>query len=153
MTFRRLPYSVLLTLTLLTAPRIHAQSPPGPDFNVLRKSWVHCLETRDLQASLAAYASDATFTNPDGTHASGKELRQLYETVFKTFRAKITMTPRASEFSGNLAYEGGSYDETVTLTGSGERKHFQGDYLTVYRHTGKANWLIVQQVWTAAPGK
>jgi len=153
MTLRRLPNAAFSISMLLTTLGLPAQSPTGPDFNALRKSWVHSLETRDLQASLAAYAGDAVFTSADGTHVSGQELRQLYETVFKAFRATITMTPRATEFSGRLAYEAGSYDETVVVTESGTRKHFSGDYLTIYRNAGKAKWLIVQQVWTEAPGK
>lgn len=145
---------VVLLLAILAASIFSpAQSITAPDFEGLRSNWIQKLESRDLAGSLALYTSDATFTNPDGTHVSGAGLRDLYQTVFQSFHARIVMTPRSHGFSGSLAYEAGSYGEDITQIDDGERKHIDGDYLTVYRRTGSGAWLIVEQVWTEAARK
>jgi ketosteroid isomerase-like protein len=151
---KKTAHLVALMLTLLHSSVLsRAQSVTAPDFEALRSNWVQRLESRDLGGSLALYTTDATFTNPDGTHVSGAALRDLYQTVFQSFRAKITMTPRSHASSGSLAYEAGSYAEDITPIGDGERKHSDGDYLTVYRRTDSGGWLIVEQVWTETSPK
>lgn len=149
---RQLLLFVLLLRFIWAPPSLCAQQPPGPDFNSLRQLWIQNLEARKLEPALALYAADATFVNADGTHVAGAGLRNLFETVFREFRATITMTSRASEFSCNLAYESGSYDERVTVSATGEQKRVTGDYMTIYR-ASRDKWLIAQQVWTQAPGK
>ncbi len=146
--------SFLLFLSFLAAPpALFAQQSAAPDFNALRKTWIQDLEGRKLGPAIALYAGDAMFINADGSHVTGDGLRKLFETVFTNFRARITMTSRASAFSGVLAYDSGNYDETITVAATGEQKHLTGDYLTVYRRGAVDKWLIVQQVWTQAPEK
>jgi uncharacterized protein (TIGR02246 family) len=141
-----------LTLLLLAAsltPALHAQSAP---FEQLRQTWVDDLEGRDLEASLALYTPDATFINPDGTHAATPaEIRQLFSFVYAAFQAKIQLTSRSTNTSGDLAFDSGSYTETITERGAQPGQgihHLNGDYLTVYHHDPDGRWRIVQQAWT-----
>ena len=149
---RHLPFlfrALLVSAALLPLSSL-AQTTAAPNFERLRHRWVQELESQDLDGSLALYAKDATFTNPDGTHVSGVALRNLYKTVFESFRSKILMNPRSKATSGSLAYEAGSYAEDLTAIGTGTKKHVTGDYLTVYRREDSGAWLIVEQVWTQA---
>jgi uncharacterized protein (TIGR02246 family) len=131
---------------------LHSQS--SAPVEQLRQTWVKDLEARSLEASLALYAPDATFINPDGTHASTPEaLRQLFTFVYGGFTAKIQLISRSTGGSGDLAFDSGSYTETVTEVASDPGKgvhHLSGDYLTVYRREPDGRWQIVQQAWTEA---
>lgn len=131
-----------------------ASASPAP-MAQLRHDWVTALEAQNLEASLALYAADANFINPDGTHTkSAAELRKLYTTVFAAFTAKIKLVSRTTGQSGNLAYDSGSYTETLAERGQPAGQGFhavRGDYLTLYRHDPDDRWRIVQQVWTQAP--
>jgi ketosteroid isomerase-like protein len=146
-------FSALVLAILLSAPSLRAQSAAPPDFASLRKAWVQKLESRDLAGAMALYSLDATFFNNDGTHVSGDALRDLFQSVFRSFHARITMTPRTHGFSGFLAYESGSYVEDITASDNGRRTHLEGDYLTIYRRIGAGPWLIVEQMWSEAPHK
>lgn len=148
----RLFQMTLATIVLLSISGT-AQPATAPNFEGLRNRWIHNLESQDLEGSLALYSTDATLTNPDGTHVSGPALRELYKIVFGAFRAKILMSPRSHAFSGTLAYEAGSYTEDLTRIENGEIQHVSGDYLTVYREADSGGWLIVEQVWTETPHK
>ncbi|MFY9856176.1 MAG: nuclear transport factor 2 family protein [Terracidiphilus sp.] len=143
----------LVPVMLLASALSWTQSATKPDFEGLRNQWVQKLESRDLAGSLALYADDATFANPDGTHVSGAALANLYKTVFESFHAKIVVTPRSDAFSSSLAYEAGSYAEDLVAIANGKQIHVSGDYLTIYRRTAAGKWLIVEQMWTEAVPK
>jgi uncharacterized protein (TIGR02246 family) len=138
-----------LLLAAFLAPAAHAQAAP---FEQLRQTWVTDLEARDLEASLALYTSDATFINPDGTHAATPaEIRQLFTFVYAAIQAKIQLTSRSTSTSGDLAFDSGSYTETLTERGAQPGQgihHLSGDYLTIYHHDADGHWRIVQQAWT-----
>lgn len=142
-----------LASSVLLSVLATAQLPTGPNFDGLRNKWIHNLESQDIEGSLALSSTDATLTNPDGTHVSGPALRDLYKAVFRSFHAKILMSPRAHAFSDTLAYEAGSYTENLTRIANGEVQQVSGDYLTLYRKTASGGWLIVEQVWTETPHK
>jgi ketosteroid isomerase-like protein len=82
-------------------------------------------------------------------------LRQLFQTITTTMDSDLAFTSERVEISGDLAYDSGTYKETLVTRATGKVQHTSGDYLTVYRRTkapnGNAVWLIVEQVWTGAP--
>jgi len=52
--------------------------------------------------------------------------------------------------SGNLAYDSGTYRETLTDRATGKAQKVSGTYLTVYRRMGE-KWLIAEQMWALTP--
>ena len=82
-------------------------------------------------------------------------IRQLFQTITATMDSDLAFTSERVEISGDLAYDSGTYKETLITRATGKAQHTSGDYLTVYRRTkapnGNAVWLIVEQVWTGAP--
>ena len=146
----------LLFSTVFLAATARAQTSHAP-IPQLRHAWVVNLETRNLEASLALYATDATFINPDGTHADTPvELRKLYMSVFSQFTSRIDLTSHNTGQSGDLAFDSGSYTEVLhersKPAGQGIH-HFSGDYLTLYHRDHDGQWRILQQVWTEAPAQ
>ena len=84
-------------------------------------------------------------------------LRQLFTTITATFDSDLTFTSQRVEISSELAYDSGTYKETLLNRATGKAQNMTGDYLTIYRRTKAANgnavWLIVEQIWTGGEVK
>ena len=130
------------------------QSAGDDGFSRLREDWARNLHEKRVDASVAEYAADAEFIEQDGQRVKGTAaLKQLYEMITKTFDSDLTFTSVRVEVSGDLAYDSGTYQETLVTRSSRARQKMRGSYLTVYRRAKGGTWLIVQQVWTGAPVK
>ena len=144
-------------LMLLLAFQVPGAAKPTPatdqdPFAALRDQWAKDLKGKFVDDSLAQYAPDADFVSDDGRTHGVAALRQLFTTVTKTFDSDLSFRSERIEISGELAYDSGTYKETLTNRATGKAQPMAGDYLTVYRRTklgnGNAVWLIVEQVWT-----
>lgn len=134
-----------LLLVLLWAQAGTAADP----FAALRQEWARDLHDKRVEASVALYAPDATFIQPDGGRVEGAAaIRTLYQTITSTFDSDLTFTSRQVAVSGELAYDSGTYTETLVTRPTGEKQPMAGSYQTVYRKTTTGGWKIVQQVWT-----
>lgn len=117
----------------------------------LREKWARDLKEKNIDASVAGFAPDAEFIGPDGSRVRGTAaLRALFETITKIYDSDLTFYSWQKQVSGDLAYDSGTYRETLILRASGERQHSSGSYLTIYRRGADGHWLIVEQVWTGA---
>jgi ketosteroid isomerase-like protein len=111
-------------------------------FGQLREQWAQNLREKRIEASVAEYTADGEFIQPDGGRIQGTDaLRKLYETITATFESDLVFDSKRIETSGDLAYDSGTYRETLILRANGKQQQSQGSYLTIYR-------LIVEQVWT-----
>ncbi|MGA7110300.1 MAG: DUF4440 domain-containing protein [Terracidiphilus sp.] len=120
-------------------------------FEQLRSAWAHNLRDKKVDASVAAYAPDAEFLQPDGSRVRGAAaLRKLYETISATYNSDLTFQSLRLESSGSLAYDSGTYSETLIDRATAKPQISKGNYLTVYRRNASGNWLIIEQMWTGA---
>jgi len=121
-------------------------------FAPLREQWVHNLHEKRIDASVAQYAADAEFIEPDGSRVRGTvALRHLFETITATYDSDLHFDSLRVEVSGDLAYDSGTYQESLVLRASGKVQHSSGSYLTIYFRSGKSGaWLIVEQAWTGS---
>jgi ketosteroid isomerase-like protein len=125
-----------------------------PEFNALRTGWARNLHEKKLDALLAAYAPDADFVQPNGTHVRGtKNLATLFRSVMSTFDSDLVFTPESVAVVAAAATEDGRYTETLITRTTGEKQVIHGAYRTVYHRDAKARWLIEKQVWPAPDGK
>jgi peptidoglycan-N-acetylglucosamine deacetylase len=121
-------------------------------FVPLRQEWAQNLREKKIEASVAEYAADGEFIQPDGGRVRGTEaLRKLYETITTTFDSDLVFDSQRVETSGDLAFDSGTFREVLTMRATGKRLFSTGSYLTVYRREAGGSWLIVQQVWTGPP--
>jgi ketosteroid isomerase-like protein len=146
---------VLLGMWTTAAAGQASHAPHGDDgknvFGALRQEWARNLHDKHVDASVAEYAADAEFINPDGSRAHGTaELRHLFETVTGMFDSDLVFESKKVEISGDLAYDSGTYQEGLTVRATGKAQRASGSYLTVYRRGKDGAWLIVEQVWTGA---
>ncbi len=151
-----------LLLLLLLAFQVPGAAKPAPatdqdPFAALRDQWAKDLKGKFIDDSLAQYAPDADFISDVGRTHGMAALRQLFTTITKTLDSDMTFHSERIEISGELAYDSGTYKETLLNRATGKTQLMTGDYLTVYRRTklanGNAIWLIVEQVWTGGEVK
>jgi ketosteroid isomerase-like protein len=142
----------MIDLVLILAMVVQSAGDDG--FGRLREDWARNLHEKRVDASLAEYATDGEFLQPDGEQVKGTAaLRHLFETITKTFDSNLKFTSSRVEASGDLAYDSGTYRETLVTRASGKRQEMRGSYLTVYRRGNDGAWLIVEQAWTGGPAE
>ena len=120
-------------------------------FAVLREQWARNLHDKKIEASVAEFAADGEFIEPDGSRVRGtSELRHLFEMITATYDSDLHFESQRVELSGDLAYDSGTYHEALILRASGKAQRSSGSYLTIYRRGKDGTWLIVEQVWTGS---
>ena len=119
-----------------------------------RDKWLTAFKSKDVASAVAFYASDAAFLQPTGERIEGsKAIRELYEKVVSTFDTDLTLTSRVLEASGSLACDSGEYEETLTNRATGQKQHYRGQYVIVFRLGPEGEWRIIQHVWTVVPNQ
>ena len=115
----------------------------------MRQQWARNLHDKRIDVSVGEYAPDAEFIQPDGMRVRGSDaLRKLFETITTTFDSDLVFESQGVETSGKLAFDSGTYHETLVLRASDKHQSSTGSYLTIYRREPNGAWLIVEQSWT-----
>lgn len=134
----------ILLVIMLVLPQVSTADPIAK----LRQKWAHDLQEKRLEASIALYAQDAVFIQPDGTRVKGLvAIRRLYEKVTSTFDSSLNFSSERVEISRDLAYDSGTYTETLVMRATHKSILNKGSYLTIYRRSRDGNWKIVEQMW------
>jgi len=160
--FRLLPSShrtavAFLALSTLLAPTLTptagaARSSTPETIARIREAWVQDLRTKQLEPILKFYAPDAVFLQPTGERISGSAaIRSLFQNIMATFNSDLTLHSQNLGTSGDLAYDSGDFQETLTVIASGSKISAKGSYLIIFKRQPNATWLIVQQVFTGTP--
>jgi ketosteroid isomerase-like protein len=142
---------LLASLSAQTAhvPGQAQRKPSDAIFATLRADWAQRLREKKIDACVSEYAPDGEFIQPDGTSVRGSDaLRSLFAMVTRTFDSDLVFDSSRVEVSGTLAYDAGTYHETLIVRASGKQQSSTGSYLTVYRRSSSGEWLIVEQAWT-----
>src|SRR5215468_7692 len=117
-----------------------------------RDSWLVAFKSKDVGAAVGFYASDAAFLQPSGERIEGIEaIRELYQKVVSTFDTDLLLRSRNLEVSANLAYDSGEYEETLTNRATGQKQHFLGQYVMIFRLSNDGHWKIIHHAWTVVP--
>ena len=133
-----------LLLILIVLPQLSAADP----FEKLRQEWTDDLHEKRVEASTALYAADAVFIQPDGARIRGAPaIRRLYQKVTSTFDSSLNFSSEHVAISGDLAYDSGTYTETLVMRSTHKSILNKGSYLTIYRMGKDGNWKIVEQMW------
>lgn len=115
----------------------------------VREDWAADWNAKRVTEIMRLYAADAVFLRPNAARTTGVDsIRALFEGVLAKNTPHIAFHGITIEGSDNLAYDSGTYDETIT-TGSVTRTA-RGDYLLILKRQADGRWLIVHQAWTDA---
>ena len=147
----------LIAITLLfsgsvTAIASSSNSQAAKQVAQTRDKWLAAFKSKDVASAVAFYAPDAAFLQPTGDRIEGSEaIRELYEKVVSTFDTDLTLTSHFLETSASLACDSGEYEETLTNRATGQKQHYRGQYVIVFRLGPEGEWRIIQHVWTVVP--
>jgi ketosteroid isomerase-like protein len=118
----------------------------------IREAWVQDLHTKQLEPILKCYAPDAAFLQPSGARLTGSAaLRTLFATIMANFNSDLTLHSQNLETSGDLAYDSGDFQESLTTIATGAKINSKGGYILIFKRQPNGTWLIVQQVFTGTP--
>ncbi|MGB6670402.1 MAG: DUF4440 domain-containing protein [Candidatus Acidiferrum sp.] len=155
--YRRGAIAFLLFAPVL-APALNSDAAGAPQASTLatlarlRDAWVQDLRTKQLEPILQFYASDAVFLQPTGERITGSAaLRALFQNVMATFNSDLTLHSQNLETSGDLAYDSGDFQETLTAIATGAKITTKGSYIIIFKRQFNGRWQIVQHVWTGTP--
>jgi uncharacterized protein (TIGR02246 family) len=96
------------------------------------------------------FAPDATFLVSTTGRVTGRAaIRSMFEKVMGSYTSSIIMTSVRIEKSGDIAYDSGDFEETITAMADGQKRDIKGSYLLIFKRQRGGSWLIVEQVMTA----
>ena len=125
-----------------------ASSTIASEIAAISTLWAREWTARHPDAVLALYADDAVFHAPDqGIIAGRAAINNLFQKMQSTVIASLTMRSTRSQIAGNLAYDSGVFQETITIKADNSTQQHHGTYLMVLRREA-GKWLIIEHMWT-----
>jgi ketosteroid isomerase-like protein len=145
-------FTTILTLIFSSIATADPQSSTLATLAKIREAWVQDLHTKQLEPILKFYAADAVFLQPTGERITGSAaLRTLFQNIMATFNSDLTLHSQNLEASGDLAYDSGDFQESLTTIATGAKLTSKGSYIIIFKRQSGGSWKIVQQVFTGAP--
>ena len=151
MTFQKIHLCTFAAAAMLMA--VGCESSPGPAekkstaadtaaITVLRNKVAAAFNSRDAAALAACYTDDAIMMSPNEATATGTQAIQAsYQASFQQGAAKMTITPRETEVSGDWAFETGTTSLTITPK-TGKPVEEAGRYVVVLKKQAGGFWKI-----------
>ncbi len=119
------------------------------DLSTLSNLWASAWSAKKLDAVMAFYAPEPVFLPTVGPRWEGAaEIRKNFAGVLATYNPHIVLHSSKSESSGRLAYDNGTYEETITPVKGGAAIPAKGSYLFVFLRQKNGDWKILEQTWT-----
>lgn len=145
----------LLAPAVVLAAALSATAPKASTVETLaqiREAWVQDLRTKNLEAILKFYPPTAVFLQPTGERLTGAPaLRTLFQNIMATFNSDLLLRSQNVETSGDLAYDSGDFEETLTTIATGAKITAKGSYILIFERQANGSWQIVLQAWTGTP--
>ncbi|QKJ31579.1 nuclear transport factor 2 family protein [Mucilaginibacter mali] len=114
----------------------------------LRSNWTSSLQNKQLQKTMDLYTDDAIFYSPGQKAVAGKKaIQALYQQVMRQFTSKCNLQSTGLDVCGPIAWDGGSYNETLIDAHTHKTNRAKGNYLMTLKKQGK-EWKISRIMWT-----
>ncbi len=148
----KIPSAVLpLTMAMLfIGATVSKSSAPSISDEIarVRSQWADDLRNKRLEEITALYAPDAAFLSGDVGRVTGRPaIHDLCKKVMAAVNSRIVMHSVRTEHSGDLAFDSGDFEETLTKLSDGTSQNAQGSYLMVLKRQSDGKWLIVEHMW------
>ncbi len=119
------------------------------DVAALSTAWAVGWSGKKLDDLMALYAPDAVFLPTSRSRWTGSaEIRKNFAGLLTQVSADLHLHSLKTGASGDLAYDSGSYEETITPEKSDTIKHLSGDYLFLFQRQKNGEWKILEQTFT-----
>jgi ketosteroid isomerase-like protein len=154
----RRPIATFLVIAAILSPSFSLGAAVTPQASTIaaiakiREAWVQDLRTKQLEPILKFYAADAMFLQPNGDRITGSAaLRILFQNIMATFNSDLTLHSQNLETSGDLAYDSGDFQETLTTIATGAKITSKGSYIMIFKRERDGSWKIIQHAWMGTP--
>jgi ketosteroid isomerase-like protein len=138
---------ILALLLLAPAPVLAANG--TSDLAKISATWAEDWSAKKLDAVMAFYAPEPVFLPTVGPRWEGTDaIRKNFAGVLATYNPHIALHSLMSEASGALAYDSGTYEETITPVKGGAPIPAKGSYLFIFQRQKSGAWKILEQAWT-----
>ena len=115
----------------------------------ISQQWAGYWNAKNLDAVMTLYAPEPTFMPTVGEAWVGTtSIRREFAGVLAVYDPHIVLHSLRSESSGTLAYDSGTYDETVAPVKGGAPIQASGSYLFLFQKQKHGGWKILEQTWT-----
>jgi ketosteroid isomerase-like protein len=112
--------------------------------------WAGYWNAKNLSAALSLYGPEPIFCPTNGRSWRGiTSIRKNFAGLLAAYDPRIVLTSLRSEAGGDLAYDSGTYEETIAPVKGGKAIHAAGTYLFVFKRDKHKHWQIVEQTWTS----
>jgi ketosteroid isomerase-like protein len=140
---------LMMAMFFVGAAMSGASSPSiSDDIAKVRSQWADDLRNKRLEEITALYAPDAAFLSGDVGRVTGRSaIHDLCKKVMAAVDSHIVMHSVRTEHSGDLAFDSGDFEETLTKLSDGTSQNAKGSYLMVLKSQPDGRWLIVEQMW------
>ena len=147
-----LAFAIIFAPTFSLTAAAASQASTPVTLAKIREAWVQDLRTKQLEPILKLYAPDAVFLQPNGERITGSaDLRTLFQTIMATFNSDLILHSQNLQTSGDLAYDSGDFQETLTNIATGAKITTKGSYIIIFKRKPSGGWQIVQHVFTGTP--
>jgi uncharacterized protein (TIGR02246 family) len=137
-------------MTLMFCAAIISTSAFAGNADVAAQSslWAADWSHRKLDDILQLYAPDPTFLPTSGERWAGAAvIRKNFAAALQQFSADLRLHSVRSDASGTLAYDSGTYTESLIAVKDGRTMQLKGNYLFVFR-LQNGHWKIEEQTFT-----
>lgn len=140
---RQMVFCALLVTAAGAAP-VHVT--PVTDIS---QQWAGYWNAKNLKAVMTLYAPEPVFHSTVGPAWEGTAaIRRNFTALLKDYDPDIALHSERSQTSGTLAYDSGSYDETIARVKGGAPIRARGSYLFLFQKQKRGGWKILEQSWT-----
>ena len=107
----------------------------------IREAWSQDLHAKQLEAILKIYAPDAVFLQPTGERIAGAPaLRNLFQNIMASFDSNLNLHSQNLETSGDLAFDSGDFQESLTAIATGAKITSKGSYIIIFKRQPDGSW-------------
>ena len=115
----------------------------------ISQQWAGYWNAKNVKAVMALYAPEPVFHPTVGPTWEGTaSIRKNLLGLLKDYDPDVTLRSLRSETSGTLAYDSGTYEETVARVKGGAPIKARGSYLFLFQKQKRGGWKILEQTWT-----
>jgi|SRR5580704_18368374 uncharacterized protein (TIGR02246 family) len=117
--------------------------------NSLSAEWASDWSAKKLDAVMTLYAPEPVFLPTVGLRWVGLGMiRKNFGQLLAEYNPHIALHSINADSSNNLAYDSGTYEETITPVKNGRAITTKGAYLFVFQRQKDGDWKILEQTWT-----
>jgi len=140
---------VVVAIVQLILPRALAAPVHLTPVTDISQQWAGYWNAKNLDSVMTLYAPEPAFMPTIGEAWVGTtSIRKEFAGVLEVYDPHIVLHSLKSETSDTLAYDSGTYDETVAPVKGGASIQASGTYLFLFQKQKHGGWKILEQTWT-----